>query len=132
MSSLYFYFVLFEFFSVSFQPQDPAIFGADSVLVNSSKLYLSIRYALLRYLHTLFYCAHTCGTRWHGHCSTSANHQLPTTPRISLEFTVSPLASVQMSVFTELSNHFDLRDPQGLIESNHNLNLPCKMLIQLH
>ncbi|XP_065509451.1 maltase-glucoamylase-like [Caloenas nicobarica] len=42
-------------------PQDPAIFGANSILVNSSKLYLSIRYTLLPYLYTLFYRAHTRG-----------------------------------------------------------------------
>ncbi|NXA12159.1 MGA protein, partial [Sapayoa aenigma] len=41
--------------------QDPAFFGADSVLVNSSKYYLNIRYTLLPYLYTLFYKAHTRG-----------------------------------------------------------------------
>ncbi|XP_071422109.1 sucrase-isomaltase, intestinal [Pithys albifrons albifrons] len=41
--------------------QDPAAFGADSVLVNSSKHYLNIRYTLLPYLYTLFYRAHTRG-----------------------------------------------------------------------
>ncbi|NXG00716.1 MGA protein, partial [Sakesphorus luctuosus] len=41
--------------------QDPAAFGADSVLVNSSKHYLNIRYMLLPYLYTLFYRAHTRG-----------------------------------------------------------------------
>ncbi|XP_029818190.1 sucrase-isomaltase, intestinal [Manacus vitellinus] len=41
--------------------QDPAVFGADSVLVNSSKHYLNIRYMLLPYLYTLFYKAHTQG-----------------------------------------------------------------------
>uniref|UniRef100_A0A8C8BMQ7 alpha-glucosidase n=1 Tax=Otus sunia TaxID=257818 RepID=A0A8C8BMQ7_9STRI len=40
---------------------DPAAFGADSVLVNSSRHYLNIRYALLPYLYTLFYRAHTQG-----------------------------------------------------------------------
>ncbi|XP_010160337.1 PREDICTED: maltase-glucoamylase, intestinal-like, partial [Eurypyga helias] len=42
-------------------PQDPAAFGADSVLVKSSKHYLTIRYTLLPYLYTLFYKAHTQG-----------------------------------------------------------------------
>ncbi|KGL74967.1 Maltase-glucoamylase, intestinal, partial [Tinamus guttatus] len=42
-------------------PQDPAVFGADSVLVQSSKHYLNIRYTLLPYLYTLFYRAHTQG-----------------------------------------------------------------------
>ncbi|XP_054254507.1 maltase-glucoamylase-like isoform X2 [Indicator indicator] len=42
-------------------PQDPAFFGADSVLVNTSKHYLNIRYTLLPYLYTLFYRAHTQG-----------------------------------------------------------------------
>ncbi|KAM9274801.1 sucrase-isomaltase, intestinal [Cariama cristata] len=42
-------------------PQDPAVFGPDSVLVNSSKYYLNIRYTLLPYLYTLFYKAHTQG-----------------------------------------------------------------------
>ncbi|XP_074786957.1 maltase-glucoamylase-like isoform X2 [Athene noctua] len=42
-------------------PQDPAAFGPDSVLVNSSKHYLNIRYTLLPYLYTLFYKAHTQG-----------------------------------------------------------------------
>ncbi|NXK88246.1 MGA protein, partial [Formicarius rufipectus] len=41
--------------------QDPAAFGADSLLVNSSKHYLNIRYTLLPYLYTLFYKAHTRG-----------------------------------------------------------------------
>uniref|UniRef100_A0A8B9W0M1 alpha-glucosidase n=1 Tax=Anas zonorhyncha TaxID=75864 RepID=A0A8B9W0M1_9AVES len=42
-------------------PQDPAVFGADSVLVKTSKHYLNIRYTLLPYLYTLFYKAHTQG-----------------------------------------------------------------------
>ncbi|XP_068026417.1 LOW QUALITY PROTEIN: maltase-glucoamylase-like [Melanerpes formicivorus] len=42
-------------------PQDPAFFGADSVLVSTSKHYLNIRYTLLPYLYTLFYRAHTRG-----------------------------------------------------------------------
>ncbi|XP_028817377.1 maltase-glucoamylase, intestinal isoform X2 [Denticeps clupeoides] len=40
---------------------DPAYFGADSVLVRSSKHYLNIRYTLLPYLYTLFYKAHAHG-----------------------------------------------------------------------
>ncbi|XP_050163983.1 sucrase-isomaltase, intestinal [Myiozetetes cayanensis] len=44
-----------------FVSQDPAVFGADSVLVSSSKHYLNIRYTLLPYLYTLFYKAHTRG-----------------------------------------------------------------------
>ncbi|XP_009980831.1 PREDICTED: sucrase-isomaltase, intestinal-like, partial [Tauraco erythrolophus] len=43
------------------KPQDPAVFGSDSVLVESSKYYLNIRYTLLPYLYTLFYKAHTQG-----------------------------------------------------------------------
>ncbi|KAF4788286.1 hypothetical protein TURU_162186 [Turdus rufiventris] len=42
--------------------QDPAAFGSNSSLVNSSKHYLSIRYTLLPYLYTLLYHAHS-----HGH-----------------------------------------------------------------
>ncbi|KAL6478590.1 hypothetical protein MHYP_G00120230, partial [Metynnis hypsauchen] len=42
-------------------PQDPAAFGADSLLVKTSKHYLSIRYTLLPYLYTLFYKAHVNG-----------------------------------------------------------------------
>ncbi|XP_050162097.1 sucrase-isomaltase, intestinal-like, partial [Myiozetetes cayanensis] len=42
-------------------PQDPAFFGADSLLVNSSRRYLNIRYQLLPYLYSLFYRAHTRG-----------------------------------------------------------------------
>uniref|UniRef100_A0A674JS39 Maltase n=1 Tax=Terrapene triunguis TaxID=2587831 RepID=A0A674JS39_9SAUR len=45
----------------NYAPQDPAVFGADSVLVRSSKNYLNIRYTLLPYLYTLFYKAHTQG-----------------------------------------------------------------------
>uniref|UniRef100_A0A8B9UIY3 P-type domain-containing protein n=1 Tax=Anas zonorhyncha TaxID=75864 RepID=A0A8B9UIY3_9AVES len=41
--------------------QDPAYFGADSILVKTSKHYLNIRYTLLPYLYTLFYKAHTQG-----------------------------------------------------------------------
>ncbi|XP_052660788.1 sucrase-isomaltase, intestinal [Harpia harpyja] len=44
-----------------FIPQDPAVFGPDSVLVKTSKYYLNIRYTLLPYLYTLFYKAHTQG-----------------------------------------------------------------------
>ncbi|KAM9215962.1 maltase-glucoamylase [Dugong dugon] len=44
-----------------YKAQDPASFGADSLLVNSSRHYLNIRYTLLPYLYTLFYHAHTCG-----------------------------------------------------------------------
>ncbi|XP_039930494.1 sucrase-isomaltase, intestinal isoform X1 [Hirundo rustica] len=41
--------------------QDPAVFGHNSSLVNSSKHYLNIRYTLLPYLYTLLYKAHTQG-----------------------------------------------------------------------
>uniref|UniRef100_A0A2K5PEH4 Maltase-glucoamylase 2 (putative) n=1 Tax=Cebus imitator TaxID=2715852 RepID=A0A2K5PEH4_CEBIM len=44
-----------------FRDQDPAAFGADSLLLNSSRHYLNIRYTLLPYLYTLFYRAHTRG-----------------------------------------------------------------------
>uniref|UniRef100_A0AAZ3S587 Maltase n=1 Tax=Oncorhynchus tshawytscha TaxID=74940 RepID=A0AAZ3S587_ONCTS len=44
-----------------YKPQDPAAFGIDSLLVNTSKHYLNIRYTLLPYLYTLFYKAHTTG-----------------------------------------------------------------------
>ncbi|XP_037531236.1 maltase-glucoamylase, intestinal [Nematolebias whitei] len=47
--------------ALGFQPQDPAAYGADSLLVQSSKRYLMIRYTLLPYLYTLFYKAHTAG-----------------------------------------------------------------------
>ncbi|XP_048837847.1 sucrase-isomaltase, intestinal isoform X2 [Brienomyrus brachyistius] len=45
----------------NYQPQDPAWFGADSLLVRSSKHYLNIRYTLLPFLYTLFYHAHITG-----------------------------------------------------------------------
>ncbi|XP_073692479.1 sucrase-isomaltase, intestinal-like [Garra rufa] len=41
--------------------QDPASYGADSLLVQTSKHYLNIRYTLLPYLYTLFYKAHING-----------------------------------------------------------------------
>ncbi|XP_030741124.1 putative maltase-glucoamylase-like protein FLJ16351 [Echinops telfairi] len=44
-----------------FMDQDPASFGADSLLLKSSRHYLNIRYTLLPYLYTLFYRAHTRG-----------------------------------------------------------------------
>ncbi|XP_043925917.1 maltase-glucoamylase, intestinal-like [Protopterus annectens] len=44
-----------------YEPQDPAKFGANSALVESSRRYLKIRYTLLPYLYTLFYYAHTRG-----------------------------------------------------------------------
>ncbi|XP_031669044.1 maltase-glucoamylase, intestinal [Oncorhynchus kisutch] len=44
-----------------YKPQDPAAFGVDSLLLNTSKHYLNIRYTLLPYLYTLFYKAHTTG-----------------------------------------------------------------------
>ncbi|XP_032365998.1 maltase-glucoamylase, intestinal [Etheostoma spectabile] len=44
-----------------YKPQDPAAFGPNSLLVESSKHYLRIRYTLLPYLYTLFYKAHTTG-----------------------------------------------------------------------
>ncbi|XP_068879916.1 sucrase-isomaltase, intestinal [Aphelocoma coerulescens] len=47
--------------AIGFISQDPAVFGANSSLVNSSKHYLNIRYTLLPYLYTLLYKAHTQG-----------------------------------------------------------------------
>lgn len=44
-----------------YKAQDPASFGADSLLLNSSRHYLTIRYTLLPYLYTLFYRAHRWG-----------------------------------------------------------------------
>ncbi|XP_045876122.1 putative maltase-glucoamylase-like protein FLJ16351 isoform X2 [Meles meles] len=44
-----------------FRDQDPAAFGEHSLLVNSSRYYLNIRYTLLPYLYTLFYRAHSRG-----------------------------------------------------------------------
>ncbi|EDL13567.1 mCG15104 [Mus musculus] len=41
--------------------QDPAAFGLNSLLLQSSRHYLNIRYTLLPYLYTLFYRAHTLG-----------------------------------------------------------------------
>lgn len=41
--------------------QDPAVFGQDSLLVKTSKHYLTIRYTLLPFLYTLFYKAHAFG-----------------------------------------------------------------------
>nr|XP_013013967.1 probable maltase-glucoamylase 2 [Cavia porcellus] len=46
---------------LDFHDQDPAAFGFDSLLLNSSRHYLNIRYTLLPYLYTLFYRAHTLG-----------------------------------------------------------------------
>lgn len=45
----------------NYKPQDPAWYGDDSLLVNTSKHYLNIRYSLLPYLYTLFYNAHVNG-----------------------------------------------------------------------
>uniref|UniRef100_A0ABI0NK37 Maltase-glucoamylase n=1 Tax=Bos taurus TaxID=9913 RepID=A0ABI0NK37_BOVIN len=44
-----------------YKAQDPASFGPDSLLLNSSRHYLTIRYTLLPYLYTLFYRAHSRG-----------------------------------------------------------------------
>uniref|UniRef100_A0A8B9HXV6 Maltase n=1 Tax=Astyanax mexicanus TaxID=7994 RepID=A0A8B9HXV6_ASTMX len=49
------------FLSLSVQPQDPAAYGADSLLVQTSIHYMNIRYTLLPYLYTLFYKSHTSG-----------------------------------------------------------------------
>uniref|UniRef100_A0A4X2L9V0 Sucrase-isomaltase n=1 Tax=Vombatus ursinus TaxID=29139 RepID=A0A4X2L9V0_VOMUR len=45
----------------TYRAQDPAVFGADSTLVKSSRKYLTIRYTLLPFLYTLFYKAHVYG-----------------------------------------------------------------------
>ncbi|KAM5303746.1 maltase-glucoamylase-like isoform 1-T1 [Glossophaga mutica] len=47
--------------SQGYKAQDPASFGADSLLLNSSRHYLTVRYTLLPYLYTLFYRAHSRG-----------------------------------------------------------------------
>ncbi|KAG8511483.1 Sucrase-isomaltase, intestinal, partial [Galemys pyrenaicus] len=44
-----------------YEHQDPAFFGQNSLLVNSSRHYLNIRYTLLPFLYTLFYKAHVFG-----------------------------------------------------------------------
>ncbi|XP_043072751.1 LOW QUALITY PROTEIN: sucrase-isomaltase, intestinal-like [Puntigrus tetrazona] len=44
-----------------YKDQDPASFGFDSLVVNTSRHYLNIRYTLLPYLYTLFYKAHVSG-----------------------------------------------------------------------
>ncbi|KAM8771117.1 sucrase-isomaltase, intestinal isoform 2-T2 [Rhynchonycteris naso] len=44
-----------------YMDQDPAFFGQNSLLVNSSRHYLNIRYTLLPFLYTLFYKAHMFG-----------------------------------------------------------------------
>ncbi|XP_007446500.1 PREDICTED: sucrase-isomaltase, intestinal [Lipotes vexillifer] len=44
-----------------YEHQDPAFFGPNSLLVNSSRHYLNIRYTLLPFLYTLFYKAHLFG-----------------------------------------------------------------------
>ncbi|KAK7820953.1 hypothetical protein U0070_026011, partial [Myodes glareolus] len=44
-----------------YKEQDPAVFGQDSLLVKTSRHYLTIRYTLLPYLYTLFYRAHVYG-----------------------------------------------------------------------
>ncbi|XP_049723331.1 sucrase-isomaltase, intestinal [Elephas maximus indicus] len=47
--------------SETYEHQDPAFFGQDSLLVKSSRHYLTIRYTLLPFLYTLFYKAHQFG-----------------------------------------------------------------------
>ncbi|KAK2090614.1 hypothetical protein P7K49_031871 [Saguinus oedipus] len=47
--------------SDGYEHQDPAFFGQNSLLVNSSRHYLTIRYTLLPFLYTLFYKAHMFG-----------------------------------------------------------------------
>ncbi|XP_076769599.1 putative maltase-glucoamylase 2 [Arvicanthis niloticus] len=44
-----------------YKDQDPAAFGPNSLVLESSRHYLNIRYTLLPYLYTLFYRAHTLG-----------------------------------------------------------------------
>ncbi|XP_051054776.1 sucrase-isomaltase, intestinal [Phodopus roborovskii] len=44
-----------------YMEQDPAFFGQNSLLVKTSRHYLTIRYTLLPFLYTLFYKAHMFG-----------------------------------------------------------------------
>ncbi|XP_034024674.1 maltase-glucoamylase, intestinal [Thalassophryne amazonica] len=44
-----------------YKEQDPASYGENSTVAETSKHYLRIRYTLLPYLYTLFYKAHTTG-----------------------------------------------------------------------
>ncbi|ELK13786.1 Maltase-glucoamylase, intestinal [Pteropus alecto] len=60
-----------------YKAQDPASFGADSLLLNSSRHYLSIRYTLLPYLYTLFYRAHSRGDTVARPLLHEADHYLP-------------------------------------------------------
>ncbi|GAB1290723.1 Maltase-glucoamylase 2, pseudogene [Apodemus speciosus] len=48
-------------YRTALKDQDPAAFGPNSLLLQSSRHYLNIRYTLLPYLYTLFYRAHTLG-----------------------------------------------------------------------
>ncbi|NXE99258.1 MGA protein, partial [Menura novaehollandiae] len=121
--------------SEGFMSQDPAAFGADSVLVNSSKHYLNIRYTLLPYLYTLFYRAHTQGDTvvrpllhefYSDETTWNIDRQFLWGPGLLISPVLEPgVESISIYLPDAAWYEYDTGEPTALRKSWYNLQIPA-------